>query len=188
MTLDVNILRQSLTQLFSNPRRARFPEDAEELWAEAYHTYARSAEDVSTDVAQNLDVEKFRRELKFRDSRTVSQFAEQLDNAFVAYWSGTVFGLGMLPPGDPPCPNVGGSGTFSSEVVSVVVSVTRKKLLLGLLPVLVGPAGTAQAQASRFATVLDFVTKTAVGVEIVGWDTTPPGVGPLPIINLCTVF
>jgi len=60
MTLDVNILRQSLTQLFSNPRRARFPEDAEELWAEAYHTYARSAEDVSTDVAQNLDVEKFR--------------------------------------------------------------------------------------------------------------------------------
>jgi hypothetical protein len=177
-----------LTQLFSNPIRARSAEDAETLWAQAYHEYAKSAEDVSTDIQQNLDVAKFREKLRFRDSRSAMQFAGQLDAAFVAYWTGAIFGIGTLPPGTPPCPNVGGSGTFSSEVASVVIAVTSGKLLRALLPVLTSGFGSAQAQASRFSTVLDFVTKTAVTVRIQGWDTTPPMGGPLPIANTCTVF
>jgi hypothetical protein len=188
VTLSVETLRQALTQFFSNPGRVPTAARAEELWAESYHTYAREAQDVSGDVPQNLDPEKFLRELDFLNSRSAMQFAEQLDRAFVSYWSGVTFATGLLPPGSPPCPNAGGSGTFGSEVASAVYNIEAGAMLRALLPVLSGGFGSAQAQASRFATVMDRVTKTSVRVLIVGQDTTPPPTGPFPITNNCTVF
>ena len=188
MTLSVETLRQALTQFFSTPGRVPTVARAEKLWAEAYHTYAREAQDVSGDVPQNLDPERFLQELNFSNSRSAMQFAEQLDRAFIAYWSGVTFEIGLLPPGSPPCPNAGGSGTFGSEVASAVYYIESGAMLRALLPVLSGGFGSAQAQASRFATVMDRVTKTAVRVLIIGQDTTPFPIGPLPITNNCTVF
>jgi hypothetical protein len=188
VTLDVNRLQQSLTRLFSSPDRVRSALDAEDLWAEAYHGYASSVEDVSGDIATNLDITKFRRELRFRDAGSVMTFAEQLDRAMVSYWTGVVFGIGSLPPGIPPCPNSGGSGVFGSETSSVVGSVESGKLLRDLLSVLAVRPGVAQVQAARFARALDRATKTSVRVTIDGLDTTPGPAGPLTIVNVCGVF
>jgi hypothetical protein len=153
-----------------------------------YHDYAREAEDVSGERATNLDKAKFENALNLSRSRTARQFCKQLDRAFVAYWSGTVFAVGAPPTPTTACPNVGGTGVFSTETSSVVVSVTPEVLYRALLPIITQPEGSAKVQADKMAKAFDEATKSAVAVLIQGQDTTPPPTGPLPIYNVCTVF
>lgn len=159
---------------------------AERKLSQVYHAYAQDAEDVSGEGPTNLDAGKFERCLDFGRSRSARQFAQQLDDAFVEYWKGTTFPTLVVPPSSPPCPNVGGSGSFSSESASVVLSVAKGAMREAVLPVL-SKGNTADQAARKMAEAMDQVTKSAVTVYIVGLDTSPYP-GPYPITNTCTVF
>lgn len=186
MSLDRAALHKDFVLWFSRPGGIYAADQAEEKMALIYHTYAQQAEDVSGEKATNLNVKNFRDVLDFQRSRTAEQFCQQMDRAFVAYWTGVIFANGIVPPPSPPCPNVGGTGIFWIEFSSSVTSVTLNVLYGLLLPVVLYKKGSAQVQALRFASALDEATKRAVTVYITGLDTSLPF--PLPITNTCTVF
>lgn len=188
MSLNAARLQQALAAWFAAPQAIRSQAQAEAKFARVYHDYAREGEDVSGERATTLVPAKFQSQLRFAASRTVEQFARQLDAAFVSYWTGAVFAVGVIPPPVPPCPNVGGTGVFSTEASSVVTVVAAGALFAALLPVLRRKSDTVASQARAFATAMDTVTKSAVTVLITGVDTTPAPTGPLPITNTCTVF
>jgi len=188
VTLRETKLRQALSKWFSDPRGVPSARQAEARFASVYHDYAKEVEDLSGDRAANLDKSKFESALNFRKSRTAKQFCKQLDEAFVRYWSGTVFAVGSLPSPTTSCPNVGGTGVFAVETLSTVVGVASGVLYRKLLPIITPTGGSAKSQAVKMARAFDEATKSAVTVLIVGQDTTPPPTGPLPIYNVCTVF
>lgn len=188
MSLNVARLQQALAAWFSAPEAIRSQVQAEARFARVYHEYAREGEDVSGERATTLVPSKFQGPLRFAGSRTAEQFARQLDAAFVAYWTGAVFAVGVVPSPAPPCPNVGGTGVFATETTSVVTVVAAGALFSAVLPVLRKKADTVGSQARAFADAIDSVTKSAVTVLITGLDTTSPPTGPLPITNTCTVF
>lgn len=188
MSLNRARLRRSLTSWFQQPEGIRSSAQAEQKFAEVYHEYAREGEDVSGERAGNLSAARFRAQLHFQWSRTAKESCLQLDRAFVAYWTGAVFAIAVVPPASPPCPNVGGSGVFASETSSAVVAVQARVLYSKLLPILSTTSNTAARAAAQVAEALDEATKQAVSVRIDGTDTTPGPGGPLPIFNLCTVF
>lgn len=191
MALDRSKLSTALRAIFSNPAGVASASQAEAMWAEAYDSYGFDAEDVSGDVVTTVNFGGFLSALDFGSSGGSSRKAAQdLDRAFVAYWTGAVFAVGSLitvPPGE--CPNVGGNGTWGSETTSVVTAVAAG-VLAGLLePIFGSPmeGDTAASKADQIAGAFHEATTTAVSVLITGLDTTPGPTGPLAITNTCVI-
>lgn len=189
MSLSQSKLERSLLDFYRRPKSIGSVDQAERLWADAYHSYALDVEDVSGDGATNLERAKFLGQLNFRGVRHQQTWAAQMDQAFVTYWTGVVFAVGT-PPVGPVCPNVGGNLVFSVETTSVVTLVTPGVLQAQLLPVATRftRETTARQKAAEFAQAFHAATTTAVFVLISGQDTTPGPSGPLPITNTCTLF
>lgn len=186
MTLQVGKLDQELGRVFSSPGSVASTTIAEQRWATAYHAYCLDAEDVSSDPPINLASLKFRSLLNFRGSFTAAQFAAQLEAAFVAYWTGTLFSILVPPLVTSACPSIGGTGLWSVEVTSVVVPVVPQAMYTAVFPILNTPSISWQAKSTQLAHAMHRVTTSAVTVLISGLDTTLPT--PLPITNTCTVF
>lgn len=187
MALAVETLAQALLQIARG--KTGMPATlAEDLWARAYDTYARTAQDVSGDAVLSTNPTGFRAALSFAGSRSAMEIAQQFDTAFIAYWTGAVFSVGIPPPPVPAgCPNVGGNTIFATEVSSVVVSVApgiMRAQLLSQLPVI---QGEMEVRARAIAQAMHVATTSAVLVLITGTDTTPPPTGPLPVTNTCTI-
>ena len=185
MSLDANKLYREFLVWFKTGNIYTYAQ-AERRLAKVYHDYAQGAEDVSGEGPDNLDASRFERHLRFSGSRTARQFAQQVDDAFVAYWTGTTFSILVLPPASPPCPNVGGTGEFSVELSSQVTAVAAGRMRDAILPVVDRATNTAEQVARRLADVMDSVTRSAVTVVITGQDTGSPS--PSPIYNECGVF
>jgi len=188
VTLSLPKLRGELSRIFNDVESNRSHADYTRLWASAYHSYASDVTDVSGDRATNLSRAKFQRILRFRSSGQARNFARQLDQAFVTYWTGTVFAVGIPPSPAAQCPSAGGSGIFSSEISAVVVSVAPQVLSRLLIPALAATTASNDEAVSKIAQAFHTATTTAVRVLITGLDTTPSPAGPLPITNLCTLF
>ena len=186
MSLNRNKLYLEFLRWFKSGASITTYEQAEKRLARVYHAYARAAEDVSGESPDNLDVLKFEGRLRFVGSRTARQFAQQVDDAFVAYWTGTTFPILVLPPASPPCPNVGGTGEFSVEFSSEVTDVVAGQMREAILPIITRSKNTADQAARRLADAMDQVTRSAVTVTIEGEDTGSPS--PSPIYNECGVF
>jgi len=188
MSLDKNKLYTEFMRWFRNPIGVSTIRHAQTRLAQVYHRYALDAEDVSGESPTNLDQWKFERPLLLETCRTAQQFAQRVDDAFVAYWTGTIFPIAVVPPASPPCPNVGGTGEFSVENTSGVTDVAVREMYSAIVDVLKRKDATAEEGARRLADAMDRVTKHAVTVTITGQDTTPSPTGPLYITNTCTVF
>jgi hypothetical protein len=190
MTLQRSKLQASLVRFFTRPGLIYNGSQAERFWTNAYHAYASDAEDVSGESPNNLMPSKFSAPLNFFASRTATIWAQQMEAAFVAYWTGTAFDVGVIPPPVPPCPNVGGTTIFATEATSVVTLVTPGVMFSSILPAALryDPGVTAQQKAAEFAAAMDVATRSAVFVLITGLDTTTvPMGGPLPITNTCVL-
>ena len=188
MSLDKRKLYNEFVRWFRNPKGMSTIRQAQTRLAQVYHSYAQDAEDVSGESPTNLDQAKFDTPLRLETCRTAQQFAQRVEDAFVAYWTGTIFPTAVVPPASPPCPNVGGTEEFSLENTSGVTDVTARAMYSAILAVLARNESTAEEGARRLADAMDRVTKSAVTVTITGQDTTPPPTGPLYITNTCTVF
>ncbi len=187
MALSAATLAQSLVQI-ANGKDGMPSLLAEDLWATAYDLYARAAQDVSGDLLLSANRAGFRAALSFDGSRSAMEIAHQFELAFVAYWTGAIFSVGIPPPPVPPgCPNVGGNTIFASEVSSVVVTVLPGVMQAGLLPEFMQNSGEIPDRAQAIATAMHRATISAVLVLITGIDTTVPPTGPLPITNTCVI-
>jgi len=186
VSLDVNKLYNGFVTWFETPQSVITYAQAEAKMASVYHVYAQDAEDVSGERLENASERPFRDQLAFQRSQTARQFADQLDAAFVAYWQDLTFPTLVVPPADPPCPNVGGTGEFSVETAAVVSEVSPRAMYDAVLPVLTTSDEPARLKARKLADAMDRVTKSAVTVLITGEDTTTPT--PVAITNTCTVF
>jgi len=185
VSLDVNKLYHEFLRWFRTGDIRSF-EQAERRLSQVYHAYASDAEDVSGDPVNNLDVRKFEGPLRFRGSKTARQLAQQIDDAFVAYWTGVTFDTDIIPIDFPPCPNVGGSEAFSGELSSEVTDVTRRAMYSAVLPIFTKTSNTAEQAARKLADEMDRVTTSAVTVLITGLDTSTPT--QVTVTNTCTVF
>lgn len=186
MSLSSDTLYREFLRWFKSGGSLTTYAQAEHRLATIYHTYAQSAEDVSGESPDNLDLTKFEGPLRFSLSRSERQTARQIEDAFVAYWTGTTFPILVVPPASPPCPNIGGTGEFSSEVSSAVSSVEADVMYDAILTLLSRGSNTAEQAARKLANAMDQATRSAVKVLITGWDTTTPTA--LNIINECGVF
>lgn len=190
MGLDRTKLSRELRSLFGGTSGVGTIPAAKERWARAYHSYATGAEDVSGDRVQTANRPGFLGALQLRNGASTREAAQMFDRAFVAYWTGAVFGVGQLIAApSAQCPNIGGNGIWASEVSSVVVGV-----LEGVLAGLLQPEfeslrqrDTAFSKAEVLARAFHRATTTAVMVLITGLDTTPGPTGPLVITNTCTI-
>jgi len=163
--------------------------DAKTAWTNAYDLYAATAIDISGDfiVTGSANAAGFKNSLSFDTGGTSSSAAADFDAAFVAYWTGAVFAVGIIPPPAGTCPNVGGTSTFGVETTSVVSAITPDVLKTKLLSVLNAPASDAHAQIQLIAQAFHEATMESVTVLITGTDTTPTPAGPLPITNTCGI-
>jgi hypothetical protein len=188
--LDRVKLERDLRLLFSTPKSVRSLADAENRWADAYTSYAADAEDVSGDALASSNPIGFRRALRFRASSTADSFAQQIAAGFSAYWTGASFNVGLITAGTAGCPNVGGTGLFSSETTSLVTAVASPIMRGKVRAALSSFTRTTSAsqKAAELATAIHSATTRAVVVTIVGLDTTPAPSGPLAVTNVCTVF
>ena len=177
-----------------NPDHASFvgyPADvatAAANWKTAYDTYALDAADVSGDSVSLVNAALFESTLIAQlppgdPGGTAAAAAAAYDLAFVQYWTGGVFAIGIPPPS-----GIGGNGIFGVELSSVV-SVVAPSVLQGLLVAVFGNATMdIDAKASELADAFHTATTTAITVLITGLDTTPPPAGPLPITNTDLVY
>lgn len=194
MGLSVNTLKDELDKLVdeNNPSFTGWPANigiAATNFANAYTTYAMTAQDRSTDIVLTYNTAGFAAAiatLVIGDSYlTASQAFEQ---AFIAFWTGATFAIGIPPISAPPCLNVGGTTIFSTELASVVTTITP-----GVLQPLLFTEfqkienSDMSGKTLRIAQAFHTATTTAIAVTITGLDTTPPPAGPLPIINICTI-
>lgn len=183
-------LESKLLDFFSSPNfDTSF--QAAMAWTDAYDSYARDAMDASNDRVVVTNRPGFQAALQFNSQSGVAPtMAQMFDTAFVAYWTGAVFAIGIPPTPAAPCPSIGGNTIFGVEITSLVVAAIPGILMNLLLPVFSGvtKASTAQQQAQQVASAFHAATTSAVTVLITGLDTTPPPAGPLPIVNTCTVF
>lgn len=167
--------------------------DAATNFGNAYNTYALAAQDASTDLVVTTNLAGFiatlAAQLPDSTAGTAALAAAAFDAAFVQYWTGAVFAVGIPPTGIGACPNAGGTLIFSAEVSSVVVTVSAGVLQNLLLPIF-STTGSADgnAQAILIADAFHSATTSAVIVLITGLDTTPAPAGPLPITNTCGIF
>lgn len=157
--------------------------------ANAYNQYAIVAMDASNDALVTANLAGFKAPLlALAPGSTIADTAQAFDDAFVAYWTGGVFAIGIPPTPASPCPSIGGTTLWSVEASSVVQLATPNVLKGLLLPEFAILSGDADAKATAIANAFHTATTTAIMVLITGLDTTPPPVGPLPVMNTCTIF
>lgn len=203
MSLDVNKLTQEFENMFvaeindePNPNFIGYPSSiaaAAANFANAYNTYAVDATDVSGDPILTVNQAGFQSTIAGSPqpgSGSPEQMATIFDTAFITYWQvGTFDTISLIPgTGASGCINVGGTGIFSSELSSVVASISPNVLRGLLLPLFSQTTGDGAQAAADLANAFHTATTTAIIVLISGLDTTPPLAGPLPITNTCTVF
>jgi len=187
LSLSESLLRERLMSIFSDPVKSYA--QAEVRLGHVYHEYASQAVDASGDSLLSSNPSGFRSALRFSGISKL-EFASQMDTAMQSYWTGAAFGIGSLVVGTGvPCPNVGGTGLFSSEISSLVSVVTpgvmRGALLADPLSL---TRNNSMSAAVAFARAMHLATSSAVLVLIAGLDTTPPPGGPLPVTNTCHLF
>lgn len=189
MTLSASKLESKLLDFFKKPD-FEAPFQAALAWTDAYDSYARDATDASNDLVVVTNRPGFQSALQFTPQGSPPTMAQMFDTAFVAYWTGAVFAIGIPPTPAAPCPSIGGNTIFSVEIASLVIAAVPGVLMNLLLPIFAGvtKASTAQQQAQQVASAFHAATTSAVTVLITGLDTTPTPAGPLPITNTCTVF
>lgn len=198
MTLVAATLETELLKLFDsqNPAFSGYPATKDlacDNWGNAYDLYASAATDVSTDIVAIKNKALFISTLKAQipsdpTTGTAAAAANAFDAAFVAYWTGASFVVGVPPTPAAVCPSVGGNTIFGVEATSLVSVVTPSVLANLLLPIFsdVATTGTAQTKAQQIAAAFHTATTTAVTVVITGTDTTVPV--PLAVTNTCTIF
>lgn len=193
MTLNVATLVTELRK-FSDQSYSGFvgfptsKAEAKAKWATAYDTYASTAVDVSLDLVATKNKPGFQSALVFGESNTPAQAASEFDSAFVAYWTGAIFAIGIPPTPAASCASIGGNSIFGIEVTSIVSVITPNVLNNLLLPVFTNNTGnSALPQLQSIANAFHTATTTAVFVLITGTDTTPTPSGPLLITNTCTI-
>lgn len=159
-------------------------------WCNAYNAYAMHATDVSGDTVFTTNlagmISTLAANMPDPATGTPAAGAAAFDLAFIAYWAGAIFSVGILPVIPLVCPNLGGTTIFSVETTSVVVTVAPDTLKNLLAPELLILSNDADVKADAFATIFHTATTTAVTALITGLDTTAPV--PLPITNTCTIF
>jgi len=194
VTLNKAKLKSDIESIFKDGSSKALSTEgvAEQRWASAYHAYASKAMDASNDMVASANQAGFRSALNFRvakDSMTPLTIAQQLDLAFVSYWTGATFAVGIPPTPAAKCPSVGGNTIFSTEISSIVQTVIPGTLLAQLTPIVTqkSKAATLSDMAQQYADAFHTATTTAVLVFITGLDTTPPPAGPLSVFNLCTI-
>jgi hypothetical protein len=193
--LNKNKLRSAFQEIFDGAvdKSVDSTAKAEDQWADAYHSYAKDAVDVSGDKLSVSNSVGFRAALQFDAAKAAASpavIALQFDLAFVTYWTGAVFSVGTPPSPAAKCPSIGGNTLWSVEATSVVVA-ALPAILLGLLTPIVADHSegvTTAEKASRYADAFHTATTTAVLVLIAGLDLTPPPAGPLPVTNTCTIM
>jgi len=182
--LDIDILKAELNKLFNpdNPGFVGYPADILNVainWANAYDAYALSAQDQSKDSIISANKAGFQTGLESLPNAnigTAELSALAFETAFVNYWTGGVFAIGKLPEF-----GVGGTGIFSIETTSLVISVVPSMMYNQVLPVFstIKPSlidtVDAIAQAMHNATI-------GVIVTITGLDTSLPT--PVPIVSV----
>lgn len=190
MALNQALLKSELLKLFdeTDPGFAGWPTtivQAATNFANAYDKYAIQAQDASGEPPLSVNKAGFETALMsipVPEVGTAAVSANIFDQAFLAYWTGGSFTFGIPPP-----TGVGGTGIFSVELSSVVLSVTPSVLGNLLLPIFSTYSAFAEPQADAIASAFHTATTTAVVVIITGLDTTPPPTGPLPITNTGTI-
>lgn len=172
------------------PSFVGFPSTKEQVaenWADAYDAYCLSAQDVSTDVVEIVNRAGFKSALIAslpEGAGTAALAAAAFETAFVAYWIGAIFKVGI-----PPETGIGGNGFFGLEISSVVTAITPN-ILYDLLLVEFSKKTfetDMDSKADTLATLFHTATTTAVIVTISGTDTTPTPTGPLPIVNISPI-
>ena len=192
MALDVNTLKSEFLKVIdsTDPGFVGYPATTNQAainWATAYNTYATAAVDLSSDVLISANFPGFISQLNngLIPVGTIATAAAAFEAAFVAYWTGAVFAVGIPPVPIGPCPNIGGTLVFGLEITSVVSAImpnVLNGLLLGEFGIL---SADATAKATSLAAAFHTATTTAVFVTIAGTDTTVPT--PLPITNTCNI-
>lgn len=192
MALNVAVLKAGIERILVAAGKGAGPAtplEAAAAWAGAYDDYARAAMDVSGDALVTANRPGFQSALRFpAKSGTSASAAAEFQSAFIAYWTGAVFAVG-IPPATPtvPCPSVPPAPPWAVEVSSVVLSVAPG--LAGLLtPIFSNTSNRPpSAVAAELASAFHSATTTNVLVLITG-ITTPPPPGGLPVTNTCTIF
>jgi hypothetical protein len=205
MALDQTKLRTEFAKVMDadDPAFVGFPDttaQAADNWANAYHTYALDAEDVSGDsflippVAANFS-STLAANLPPPLTGTAALAAAAFEAAFVAYWTPVTFNILELippPPFVPACPNIGlGNNIWGVETTSLPL-VTPGVILASLTAIFLvntpPQSEDVQTKIDNMTNAFHTATTTAIIVTIVGLDTTPPAAGPLAISNVCTIF
>jgi hypothetical protein len=194
MALDVNKLAADLRR-FLDPDDPSFAwpptrDAAITLWSNAYDTYGSDAVDYSGDAVASKNPTGFRSALAaaFSYTWTAGEAANAFRDAWIAYWTGGVFSIGTVPPPTGACANAGGNGIFSTELSSIVTLINGAPLRAALLAIFQDLGIDGADKADEIAAAFHAATTTNIQVTISGLDTTPPPTGPLPIVNVCTVF
>jgi hypothetical protein len=158
-----------------------------DAWANAYDLYASDATDASGDAIASKNKAAFKSALQsgLAASSSAAAAALAFDAAFIAYWTGATFSVGVPPPpaGPGACANAGGTGVMLVEVSSVVTVITPLVLSAALASVFASLGTDGDAKATAIADAFDTATKSAVAVLITGTDPLA-----VPVLNLCTVF
>lgn len=193
MTLSKAVLKAELLKIMDseNPNFVGWPTtsvDAINNFANAYHTYASQATDISGDSIVIVNLPGFVASITSsippaNPGGTLANYASVMATAFTTYWTGGMFAIGMLPPF-----GIGGTGIFSTEITSLVTVINPAILSTGILAQLNQQFDSADDAADAVADVWHTATTTGITVLITGLDTTPPPTGPLPIINTDLVY
>jgi hypothetical protein len=196
MALDVNKLKTELLKLI-DPNDAHFvghPTNATDFatnWSNAYDTYAKDAQDVSTDPVIAAPTHKAAMKARLLTLNVpvgvIATAASTFDQAFADYWTGATFAILVAPTPAAACASVGGTGLWSAEASSVVSAVTAHVLEASMLSLLAIPSDDPQVKATALANAFHAATTSAVKVTITGTDTTAPPTGPLTITNTCGI-
>lgn len=183
MSLAIAQLTRALSNL-GDPQSADYSgagtlAEAPQRLAEAYDSYAQSAVDAGQNklVAGRVSLmEAVLASVFSVPEQTPLAAAQGIAASHVAYWLGAQFAIGL----PPAAAGIGGTGIFSQVISSVVVSAPMADLTAGLARLFAAPSTQAQLRAFDVATVWHAAT-VAVGISMVGIDTTPPPAGPLPV-------
>lgn len=189
MSLNQSLLETKLRELIDPDYGGflGFPPDVDaagNAWADAYDTYAAGAIDVSGDPVVTVNKASFASIFKAgfsSPSGSASGAAQTFEDAFVGFWTGGVFAVGVPPPGVAPCPN--SPPTPMVTEASSVVSMITTGVLKGLLETEFASLGdNGAAKAAALANWFHAATTSAVLVLISGVDA----IGN-PVTNLCPI-
>lgn len=192
MTLSKATLKAELLKIMdaADPSFIGWPATSAQAitnFANAYHTYALQATDISGDSIVTTNLAGFKAAITSAippptPGGTLANYATTMASAFTAYWTGGAFAVGILPPPQAPVPP--NNGIWSVETTSLVTVVNSAILSNAILAQLNQQFDNVDDAADAVANVWHTATTTGVTVTIVGFDTTPPIAGPFPIVNV----